>query len=158
MCGGLGPLPGRLTLNWELRPLIGIGPLAFGISRAEVREIVGESSRLFRKAPTDVQLTDEYAALGIHLYYDVDDRLQFMEGWNEPKATGWRPECNGVRFFDLGLDETLKALGRLGFEVTPYGLGDYDCRELGLSLYAPSELEGVACYSASYQRTLRASG
>ena len=140
-----------------MRPLIGIGPLVFGISRTEVRKTLGESSRQFRKAPTDAQPTDEYAALGIHLYYDVDDRLQFMEGWNEPKVTGWRPVWNGVRFFDLGLEGTLHALRRSGCEVTADGLGDYDCWELGLSLYAPSELEGVGCYSASYQRTLRAS-
>jgi hypothetical protein len=83
--------------------------------------------------------------------------VQFIEGWNEPTVTGWRPEWNGVRFFDLGLEGTLQALRRLGCEVAADGLGDYDCWELGLSLHAPTELEGVACYSASYQRTLRVS-
>lgn len=143
--------------TWELRPLIGVGPLAFGISRAEVRNLLGESSRLFRKPPERVQFTDEYAALGVHLYYDVDNRLEFVEGWKESGAAGWRPEWNGVRFFDLGLEGSLKALGRLGVEAVADGLGDYDCWDIGLSLYAPFELEGVACYSALYRRTLRAS-
>jgi hypothetical protein len=144
-------------MAWEVRPLIGVGPLAFGISRADVRHLLGEASRLFRKGPERVQFTDEFAALGVHLYYDVDDRLEFVEGWNEPTATGWRPEWNGVRFFELGLHGTLNALRQLGVDAVDDSLGDYDCWDIGVSLYAPSELEGVACYSASYRRTLRVS-
>jgi hypothetical protein len=131
--------------------------LKFGVSRAEVRSQLGETSRLFRKTPEQVQFADEYASLGVHVYYDDDDRLEFVEGWSEPMATGWRPEWNGVRFFELGLEGTLNALRRLGVEVVDDRLGDYDCWDIGLSLYAPSELEGVACYSASYGRTLRTS-
>jgi hypothetical protein len=143
-------------LPWEVRPLIGVGPVDFGISRREVRDILGEPSRLFKKTPEAVPLTDEYSALGIHIYYGSDDRLEFVEGWSEAHATNWRPEWKGVRFFDLGLGATLIALQRLGVKVTADALGGYDCWSIGVSLYVPSELEGVACYSAAYRQILQA--
>jgi len=51
----------------------------------------------------------------------------------------------------------LKALRSLGVEAVADSLGDYDCWHIGLSLYAPAELEGVSCYSDTHRRTLQAS-
>jgi hypothetical protein len=54
-------------------------------------------------------------------------------------AGGWRPEWNGVRFFELGLEGTLNALRRFGVDVVDDGLGDYDCWESAcLSMHPPN--------------------
>jgi|SRR6185437_909983 len=60
---------------------IGIGSVLIGSSMAHVRGTLGEPTKRFRKTPNSPQLTDAYAQLGVHVYYDDADCVEFVESF-----------------------------------------------------------------------------
>ena len=65
--------------DFEIIPYAGIGPLRFGATRAEVREVLAVPVEAFQKTPTSDALTDAFDDLGIHVYYDSADRCEAVE-------------------------------------------------------------------------------
>jgi hypothetical protein len=63
---------------------IGIGPVMIGLPMADLRGILGEPTRQFRKYPGSPKLTDAYEALGVHVYYDDADCVDFVESFAVP--------------------------------------------------------------------------
>lgn len=64
--------------NWTIAPYQGVGSLSFGMSRSQVREILGENVESYDKTST-AQDIDSFDTLGIHAYYDSHDKLEFVE-------------------------------------------------------------------------------
>jgi hypothetical protein len=60
---------------------IGIGPVMIGLPMADVRATLGEPTKQFRKAPSSLKLTDVYALLGVHVFYDDADCVEFVESF-----------------------------------------------------------------------------
>jgi hypothetical protein len=52
-----------------------------------MRAVLGIAFKEFRKTPSAPNSTDAYAELGLHLYYDAADRLEFIEAFkpSEPR-------------------------------------------------------------------------
>lgn len=67
-------------MTWKIKPFVGVGTLVFGQQRDSVRDILGEKYHSFKKT-VDENETDAYAALGLHLYYDNDNCLQYIEAF-----------------------------------------------------------------------------
>jgi hypothetical protein len=63
----------------DVLPFDGLGDLRFGMPRDMVRELLGVAYQSFRKTSSSPRLTDAYDGLGFHLYYDTEDRLEFIE-------------------------------------------------------------------------------
>jgi hypothetical protein len=66
----------------EILPFVGLDNINFGMLRKDVRELLGDNWREFRKTPFSKNLTDSYDSLGLHLYYDEKDCLEFIEAFS----------------------------------------------------------------------------
>ncbi len=67
--------------KWKLNPGTSIGPLEFGMDRANVRRALGEKYKPFRKSIFSKSTSDSYGSF--HVYYSKENRLvaiEFYEG------------------------------------------------------------------------------
>ena len=62
-----------------IEPLKKVGDIAFGMTRNEVRKVLGDAVT-FMKTPDDDSLTDDFGFC--HIYYDADDRCEAVEIWD----------------------------------------------------------------------------
>lgn len=60
---------------------MGIGPVMIGLPMADVRGTLGEPTMRFRKTPDSPRLTDAYVPLGVHVYYDGADCVEYVESF-----------------------------------------------------------------------------
>lgn len=65
-------------MSWEISPFVGVGPIKFGMTRSEVRQVLLEEPRMIPKEPGQ-PLVEQYGAAGVQAYYDSSDRLEFLE-------------------------------------------------------------------------------
>jgi hypothetical protein len=129
----------------EIRPWHGVGPLNFGISREEVRAIMGPPSSSFLKG-SDV---DDFN--GAHVFLDPLGKFEAMETWQPRKLF-----LSGVDLLSLPfhrLREFLSNLDKLCAEADA-GL---DCPGIGVRVYCPkfqdspeSTAEAILCHSREY--------
>jgi|ERR1017187_3575325 hypothetical protein len=63
---------------WDIRAFDGVGPIDFGTARNQVRSFLGPNFESFRKGADALTLTDAYDELGLHFFYDTDDRLESL--------------------------------------------------------------------------------
>jgi hypothetical protein len=119
--------------NWAVRPFIGAGILEFGMSRTQVRVLLGRDFVSFKKTADAVTETDAYSDLGLHLYYDSDDRLEVMEFWGSNEI-----EIKGVPLLNGATQDVLSSLKAAG--VTCQFDDGYICNG---GSFALSEEDGV---------------
>lgn len=128
----------------EIIPFKSIGGLSFGDSRQVAREKLASAFRTFAKSARADE-TDSFDQLGLHLYYDNDGHLEFVEAF-EPAEVNFR----GVRFLGREraiITEETKAIGVRPTE-DDYGV---TFRTVGIALTAPSAVvEGVAAHRKGY--------
>jgi hypothetical protein len=112
-----------MILNVE--PYVGIGPIRFGMTRDDVRRVLGRPSRSFLKG--QVEPNDAYEKLHLHVGYDTEGRVETVETF-ESSAIEWR----GVKLFERSYmqlrDMFLEAGASLrfeddGFESLQHGIG-----------------------------------
>lgn len=131
-------------MNWEINPFIGIGVLTFGMLRKEVHSHIGSNFTTFLRYGT-VSVTEAFSELGLHLDYDSDERLTFIETF--PPCV---PTYRGVYFFDRDIQLVLANLQDLGYQST-YEHQGYTFETLSFVLYVPFEkIEAVSVYSKGY--------
>jgi hypothetical protein len=130
--------------TWNIIPFVGMGDLRFGIPRLEVRSFLGNDFQSFLKYG-ETRETDAYNGLGLHLYYNVNDRLEFIEAF-----APCRPEYQGIQLLNQKLDAVLKQLRSIGFDAR-YDDEGYFFDQLGFALYVPhSSIEAVSVYRQGY--------
>ncbi len=128
-----------------ITPFEGLGDLKFGLSRQAVRDLLGPDVRSYRKNKYEPRDTDSYRRLGLHLYYDADDRLEFIE--TTPPSD---PTFQGVHLRDADLGRVLARLADQGYHATEDDAG-YNFKDLGIGLYVPeSAIEAVSVYRRGY--------
>ena len=66
-------------MEFEITPYVGVGPITFGMTRAEVRGRLAAPVESFRKTPTSATPADAFDTLGIHIHYDLDDCCEAVE-------------------------------------------------------------------------------
>lgn len=62
---------------FEIIPVEKVGEICFGMSRADVRGILGAPLSEFRKTRRSANTTDDYG--NFHVFYDVDDTCEAVE-------------------------------------------------------------------------------
>jgi hypothetical protein len=130
----------------EVKSYIGVGELRFGDSRLNVRAILGPHYHSFRKAP-GANETDAYDKLGLHLYYDENDCLEFVEAFAPSSLTFIGISLLGRQMSDVEND--LKAIGHYS-RRDDVGL---QCDSAGIGLYAPTGIvDGVAVFRRGYYK------
>jgi hypothetical protein len=58
---------------WVLTPFEGVGPLRFGMTRAEVRQALGEEPRILTTGE------ESYRSAGARVEYDDDGKLELVQ-------------------------------------------------------------------------------
>jgi hypothetical protein len=128
----------------EIVPFTSVGGLCFGTTRHRSRERLGGGSQSFRKVVGATE-TDAYDALGLHLYFDDEERLEFVEAF-EPAS----PSFRGILLLGRDRGEVAEELTAMGYDLTQdaYGLR---CDGAGFALTAPDGIvEGVGVFREGY--------
>ena len=88
-------------LRLDAAPLVGVGPIAFGMTRSEVRAIWGEAKE-FHKRPDSETTTDDFGFC--HVFYDADGCCEAIEIWDDAEVF-----VDGKQVFPVPLCDALKA-------------------------------------------------
>jgi hypothetical protein len=130
--------------NWDIIPYEGLGSLRFGMTRAEVRSLLGKQFKSFHKGRLASTLTDAYSELGLHLEYDKDDRLRCIEA-----IASCPVSFNGVALLKRHLDEVLRDCASLG--SVPRVDDGYFFDGAGFALYVLEDVvKAVTIYRKGY--------
>lgn len=129
----------------EIKPFIGIGDIAFGKSRRNIRENLGSDFTSFKKTSLSVSETDAYDNIGIYLFYDENDCLNFFELF-PPFLVSYK----GISFFDQSETTLIQLLRGNGVNLAPNSVG-YDAPDFGFGIYVnESKIDGVCVYKKNY--------
>ena len=125
-------------------PYVSVGNLSFGDKREVARKKLNSPFSTFRKV-IGAEVTDSFDEIGLHLYYDNDDRLQFVELFRPADVV----VC-GIELLDRNVDEVVGSLEMLGYAPSPTDVG-FQVDDLGVALTARNGIvEGVAAYRRGY--------
>lgn len=138
----------------EIVPYRSIGNIEFGQPRAAVRKVLGKNFTSFRKDVGE-RLTDSYDGRGLHLYFDADDCLEFVEAFSPAKI-----QIRGIPLLGRTVEEVFSDLkkkrlvkGALERERLASGKPD-PCMmldEIGVAFtIEESVIEGVGVYKQGY--------
>ena len=122
-------------MKWEILPLRSVGPIAFGMPRADVRRALGVTFREFTKSPDRTSnKVDAFEGLLVHTHYEgTSGRCELVEFGGGTA----HPTLNGI---DL-LEESFAALRDLFHSLDPDTKEDASGLEsavLGIGVYAPN--------------------
>jgi hypothetical protein len=90
----------------------GIGPVMIGLPMADVRSMLGEPTKQFHKSPGSIKLTDVYEPLGVHIYYDDADCVEFVESF---RVEGVIHLLDGLSVFDTSVATLMAAVSKMGW-------------------------------------------
>jgi len=133
-----------------IQPYTGLGSLHFGMLRPVVRQGFMDAHDTFTRAEQAFDACDEevdaYDALGLHLHYDENNALEYIELF--PPAS---PTLEGLRLLDLSLVEIERAMTARGHSVSRDKTG-LDIRSLGIGVYSEngSRPQAVSVYREGY--------
>jgi hypothetical protein len=69
------------ALSWEVRPHRGIGPVSIGDSRNTVHALLAEEPTVFSRSSQDGPEDEEYAGVGMFVYFDEHDAVEHIESF-----------------------------------------------------------------------------
>ena len=131
-------------MAWEITPYESVGPVRLGRQRNEIRRQLGPGFTSFAKDVGENK-TDAYDELGIHLYYDDEDRLEMVEAF-EPAS----PTLKGIALLCREIEQVEDDLAKRGYKGRPTDVGyRYDDAGIALTLNG-SAIEGVAVFRKGY--------
>lgn len=117
----------------DVIPNVKVNDIVFGMSRAEVRELLGEAKE-FKKGPYASNTTDDFGFC--HVFYDKQNKCEAVEIFDDP---GVEVYLDDTRIFPTDLDEAKVMVD--DFEIDGSGL-----ISISLSIYidAPDgEMESI---------------
>lgn len=131
-------------MSWQIESFKSVGPISFGQSRDEIRNLLGSGFRSFKKTEGEND-TDAYDSLGIHLYYDDDDRVEFVEAFSPADLS-----INGVSLVGRKTSDAINDLRALGYDSEQDDVGyNYDDIGVGLTVNGDA-VEGVGVCKEGY--------
>jgi hypothetical protein len=128
----------------EIRPYLNVGVIRFGDVRQDVRVALQCPFETFRKDVGENE-TDAFDDLGLHVYYDGQGRVEFVEGFEPASLT-----INGLMLLGQRIDKIDKELRAMGHSSRAIDVGlQYDTA--GIVLTAPNGVvEGVGIFARGY--------
>ena len=126
--------------RFEVEPHVGAGPIKLGLSRGELRKLMGAPFRTYSKVPGE-PLTDTYFGTDLQVYYDAGDRVEYIE-LNGPRSIN--PTLRGRTLLFAPAEEVIEWMrGVSDFDADNPELGySYIYPALDLSLWRPIVPEG----------------
>ena len=67
------------TPKFLIDPHVGVGPLRFGMPRAEVEAAMGEKAFTIDRRPKGSELNDHFDIQRVHVIYDTDERVAAVQ-------------------------------------------------------------------------------
>ena len=101
----------------EIKPFRTIGMLSYGEPKQVVRGKLASAYSVFVKDVGNEE-TDSFDELGLHLYYDPQGNLEFVEGFEPAEITF----C-GVGFIGRDLSLVVEEIRRMGFAPVESDIG-----------------------------------
>ncbi len=92
-------------MDFEIKSLVGAGPIQFGMTQQEVRSSLQGPIRSFKRTPSEALPSDHFTDLGIIVYYKVPGIVEAIE-FSRPSA----PIYFGVRLFEQTVDQVKSLL------------------------------------------------
>lgn len=89
--------------KWEIKPLISVGPIKFGMSRKDLHDLFEEKCKEFKKTKYSKNTTDDYGKF--HVYYTPDDLVDAVEIFEGIELT-----MNGNVIFPIKVSEIEKKI------------------------------------------------
>jgi hypothetical protein len=128
----------------KIEPFLGVGVIRFGDTRQQVRETLQRPFETFRKNMGE-NATDAFDEIGLHVYYDGQDRVEFIEGFDPASLT-----ISGLELLGRSIEDVDKELKALGHSSIPTDVGlQFD--SAGIVLTASNGIiEGVGIYVRGY--------
>ena len=63
--------------KWELKPLLSVGKIKFGMKRQDVHKLFKETCKEFKKTKYSKNTTDDYG--NFHVFYDAENNVEAVE-------------------------------------------------------------------------------
>ncbi len=131
-------------MNWQIESFRSVGPISFGETREEIRNVLGTGFRSFRKTEGENE-TDAYDLLGVHVYYDDSDCAEFVELFTPAEST-----FAGVSLVGRKVADVVAELHELGYEGERDDVGyNYDLVGIGLTIN-DQVVDGVGVFREGY--------
>ena len=115
---------------FEIRPFDGVGPIRLGMSRQELRRLLGGEVEAFRKTQDSPTLSDyfnDYMAVAFYTPNDLLDAFEFSQG---------NVEWQGIQLMGRIGGEVLREMQQYSKQIEiDAGVIFHD---LGIALYVPS--------------------
>ena len=116
-------------MDYEIIPYIAFGDVKLGLYRKEVRRLIGNPSKSFKRNEFATSPTDMYESLGIMIDYDDDDRCETIETWDTVDVQLMGKKLLNSSYSDilswfLAIDESIEE-DDTGFTSYKYGIGMY---------------------------------
>ncbi len=126
-------------MEFDIVPFIRVGPIHFGISRAEIRSLLGGRLEEFMKSRSSTEPTDDFRDLDLHVYYK-NDCCSAVEVFKASKQTllgHIEPTLLGYAIVGRPYSEVLGWMENLDPNIECDGTGLLS-RQYGVSIFAPS--------------------
>jgi hypothetical protein len=128
----------------DIIPFQSIGILSFGDSRQAARDKLACCFSTFVK-DVGANETDSFDERGLHLYFDDEGRLEFVEAFNPAEVT-----FRGIHFLGRELQSVVEDMIAIGFSPSESDIG-VDFADAGIALTAPyGVVEGIASHRKGY--------
>lgn len=115
-------------ITYEVIPLKGVGPVLLGMSREEVRSVMGMPIKSYKKTCDDSTLTDAYHKGGFQVFFDEHDRVEYAELSSSDDS--FTAVYKGKEIFQMKADDLVDWISR----DAPF---DPEDRELGYAYVFP---------------------
>lgn len=119
-------------MNLEIYPHVGVGPIAFGMTREDVRRAVGQAARTFLKGPYATIPMDSFDNLGIHVSYKKPETCNAIE-----LVSAANPTFQGQRLMERPFDQLRQWFETIDDNVV-FDDSGFTSFKYGIGLYAPS--------------------
>jgi hypothetical protein len=104
--------------RWEFKPLVSVGIIKFGMSREEVRDLLGGEYTEFKKSKYSKNTTDDYGSF--HVFYTIENKVEAVEIFDGIEIV-WNDEI----IFPIAMNEIedkISGIEKNGNEYTHIGM------------------------------------
>ena len=138
-------------MDFIIEPYVGVGPVRFGMPRAEVRRVLGPDTPVTKKLFVSPLARDTFGDTGVHVYYKEPDVCEAIELFPPAVATLHDQTLLGRPYREV--ERWLRQLDPSS-TLDPTGLRS---KHLGVGVYVPSAfkapndpVEGVIAFDQGY--------
>ena len=124
---------------------LSMGDLRFGESRRDIRRRLGGKHQAFEKDIGE-NVTDAYDELGLHLYYDNEDNLEYVEAFAPAN-----PTLDGIEMLGRSSGDVVADLAKAGHMCSSMDNVSLNCDSAGIALYVPDgAIQAVGAFRKGY--------